>query len=217
MRENFHLQLDSLKEDVHTISQMTIKAHQKANRCLTEHNNVLGNEVIREDKTINQKEETINEKAILLITREQPIASDLRRIIVALKVSNDIERIADYAVNIAKTAQRYNYDSFNDVLLPISKMNGVVREMLENTMEAYVKEDVNRALESAQKDNDIDQLYRQSVGKLMRVSAMNQNDSEGIMQLLLVCKYLERAGDHITNIAENILYLVNGTKMDLND
>lgn len=216
VRSNFDNNLNLLREDIKVMAGMTRDSFQKSIVSLVNQDVELANKVIEDDKAINRFEEQINEKAILLIAKEQPLASDLRKIIVSLKISNDIERIADFAVNISKSAIRLKDVKYVKPLINIPKMGDVVSEMLTKTIDAYKYEDLKLATESALLDDKIDAMYKHSIEELIDIVAEDRQTIEQVMQLALVCRYLERAGDHVTNIAENAIYMVNGKKMDLN-
>ncbi len=217
IRSNYEKSLNDLREDIKLMAGMTREALTKSIESLKNQDLELASSIIEKDKAINNFEEQINEKAILLIAKEQPLATDLRKIIVSLKISNDIERIADFAVNIAKSTQRIGKTELVKPLINVPKMGILVNEMLTNTIDAYKYEDVELALTSAKTDDQIDALYKESIEELIAIVSKDVSHIEQVMQLLLVCRYLERAGDHVTNIAENTIYMVKGKKVDLNN
>lgn len=217
IRSNYEKSLNDLREDIKLMAGMTRDALTQSIESLKNQDMDLASSIIEKDKAINDFEEQINEKAILLIAKEQPLATDLRKIIVSLKISNDIERIADFAVNIAKSTQRIGKTSLVKPLINVPKMGILVNEMLTNTIDAYKYEDVELALTSARIDDQVDALYKESIEELIAIVSKDVSHIEQVMQLLLVCRYLERAGDHVTNIAENTIYMVKGKKVDLNN
>ncbi|PAT02593.1 phosphate transport system regulatory protein PhoU [Candidatus Izimaplasma bacterium ZiA1] len=176
----------------------------------------IASNIVEEDKIINDIEVSINVDAYLLIAKQCPVASDLRRIITALKIANDLERIADYAVNISKYIIKSNVENkdFRDVLVSLAEK---VINMFSNIMTAYRNEDIKLALEVCELDSQIDDFYKEKVKELIKIGKSNTDETaEAAIRALLVLKQLERAGDHITNIAENIVYLVNGKRLELN-
>lgn len=172
--------------------------------------------IIDEDINANRIEEEINDLAILLIAKQQPVATDLRRIIVAIKIAADLERIADFAVNIAKSTIRIGNDSFVNSIDNVHEMYKITEEMIELVLEAYTDEDVVKAKRIAELDDGVDQLYGETIKDLLSSSAAQPEKLAQITQLTFVCRYLERAADHVTNISENIFYLVKGKRYDLN-
>lgn len=217
IRSNYEKSLNDLREDIKLMAGMTRDALTQSIESLKNQDMELASSIIEKDKAINDFEEQINEKAILLIAKEQPLATDLRKIIVSLKISNDIERVADFAVNIAKSTQRIGKTPLVKPLVNVPKMGVLVNEMLTNTIDAYKYEDVELALSSAKIDDKVDALYKESIEDLIAIVSKDVSLIEQVMQLLLVCRYLERAGDHVTNIAENTIYMVKGKKVDLNN
>lgn len=217
MRSNFENRLHDLREDIKQMAGMTREALSLSIEALKNQDMALADQIIANDKLVNDFEERINEKAILLIAKEQPLAIDLRKIIVSLKISNDVERIADFAVNIAKTTHRIGHAPLVKPLIHVPQMAALVNEMLTKTIDAYKQEDAGLAIDAAKIDDQVDALYKESITELINIVSADVANIEQVMQLSLVCRYLERAGDHVTNIAENTIYMIKGKKVDLND
>lgn len=172
--------------------------------------------IMEQDKLINELEISINVDAYLLIAKQCPVASDLRRIITALKISNELERIADYTVNIAKYIIKTKNDN-KQFLQTIVSLSTIFMDMLENIIEAFKNEDIKLALEVNDSDEDLDNEYKKAVKNFIRIAKDSSDEEvEEAMRAILVIKQIERAGDHVTNIAENIVYLVNGKRVELN-
>lgn len=217
MRTNFENSLNDLREDIKQMAGMTREALNLSIEALKNQDMDLADEIIANDKRVNDLEERINEKAILLIAKEQPLATDLRKIIVSLKISNDVERIADFAVNIAKTTHRIGHAPLVKPLIHVPQMAKLVNEMLTKTIDAYKQEDARMAIDAARIDDQVDAFYKDSIKELINIVSADVSNIEQVMQLSLVCRFLERAGDHVTNIAENTIYMINGKKIDLNN
>ncbi len=176
----------------------------------------LAEQIIENDKLINEVEVSINVDAYLLIAKQCPVASDLRKIITALKISNELERIADYSVNIAKyiIKTKNHNDKFLDAII---KLSSIFIKMFVQIMEAFKNEDIKLSLEVNELDEVLDEEYKKTVRDLMQTAKTASDEVvEEAMRALLVIKQIERAGDHVTNIAENIVYLVNGKRVELN-
>ncbi len=172
--------------------------------------------IIDGDIEINALEELINEHAYIVILKQCPVASDLRKLVTAIKVANELERIADYAANIAvyikKTVQ--NNESYRKLMYiyrdPLVKM-------LETLLEAYHETDVKKAFDVCDIDNKIDVIYEEQIKKFISITReKTQIVAEEASRALLVIKQLERAGDHLTNIAEHIIFLKTGKHVTLN-
>ncbi|MCZ0756861.1 phosphate signaling complex protein PhoU [Anoxybacillus sp. J5B_2022] len=173
-------------------------------------------DVIERDSQIDMLEEEINDFAILLIAKQQPVAIDLRRIIVAIKIATDIERIADFAVNIAKATIRIGEQPFVMEIEKIVRMHNIALEMVSLGLKAYYEEDVALARKISDMDDEVDELYGQIMRDLMQLTKMNQENFSQMNLLSLIARYIERTADHATNLAEHVVYLVKGRHYDLN-
>jgi phosphate transport system protein len=176
----------------------------------------LALKILEDDAEANILEEEINDFAILLIAKQQPVAVDLRRLIVAIKIATDIERMADFAVNIAKSTIRIGKEPLVKPIEHIKQMHQLSVEMLKLSLEAYNEEDLGKARQVAQMDDQVDDLYGQTIKELLSLAQTKPEQLAQITQLSFISRYLERAADHVTNIAENVFYLVKGKRYDLN-
>ncbi|MGH2318143.1 phosphate signaling complex protein PhoU [Planococcus sp. 4-30] len=216
VREKFDFELNSAQEELISLSTMAVNALNKSMEALISQDVDAALEVIEDDKDINQLEEYINDRVILLIAKQSPVATDLRRLIVTIKVASDMERVGDYAVNIAKETIRIG----NQELLPqigqIQQMQKLAVAMLRQVIDAFVEEDVVKAKEIAELDDQVDELYGDVIRKLMRAGGENPDRLSQITQLAFISRYMERSADHATNIAEQLFYMVRGQHYDLN-
>ena len=215
-RKHFIDELHSLYNKVHNMGLEVLDGYYKILDACEQKSNEIAESIIDNDKMINDIEISINVDAYLLIAKQCPVAGDLRRIITALKVATDLERIGDYAVNMAKYLLNTRNDNQEhlDTIIALSKH---LVKMLEGIMEAFIKEDIKLALEVNDMDEVLDEEYKVRVKKLIKVGKEKTDaEAEEAMRAILVVKQIERAGDHITNIAESIVYLVNGKRVELN-
>jgi phosphate transport system protein len=217
VRENFQLQLEEMKNAIIQISKLTEEALLESVEALKNQDLDKALEVIESDNRINVLEDEINDMAILLIAKQAPVASDLRRIIAAIKISSDIERMADFAVNIAKSTIRIGKQELIKPLEELPKMAHHAIKMLTAATKAYVEEDVALAKELADMDDYVDETYGKIIKELLELMTKNPDHLSQISQLLFVCRYIERTADHATNIAESIIFLVKGKRYGLND
>jgi phosphate transport system protein len=217
VRENFQLQLEEMKNAIIQISKLTEEALLESVEALKNQDLDKALEVIENDNRINVLEDEINDMAILLIAKQAPVASDLRRIIAAIKISSDIERMADFAVNIAKSTIRIGKQELIKPLEELPKMAHHAIKMLTAATKAYVEEDVALAKELADMDDYVDETYGKIIKELLELMTKNPDHLSQISQLLFVCRYIERTADHATNIAESIIFLVKGKRYGLND
>ncbi|MCA1025479.1 MULTISPECIES: phosphate signaling complex protein PhoU [Cytobacillus] len=217
VREKFDEELAVLRGKLLDLGHFAEDALSLSIQALENHDIELALEIMENDKKANILYEEINDYAILLIAKQQPVAIDLRRIIVAIKIATDIERIADFAVNIAKSAIRIGKEDHVKPIVHIKQMHAICLTMLNDSLTAFNEEDLKKAKAVADMDDEVDDLYGQTIVDLLRISGEQSERIPQITQLSFVCRYLERAADHVTNISEHIFYLVKGKQFDLND
>ncbi|CEG22965.1 hypothetical protein BN1080_01903 [Planococcus massiliensis] len=216
VREKFDYELSSAQDQLILISKMAVEALSKSVRALMAHDVDAALEVIEDDIEINQLEEEINDQVILMIAKQSPVATDLRRLIVTIKVASDMERVGDYAVNIAKETIRIGKEELLPQIRQIEQMHDLAVAMLHQVIDAFVEEDVLKAKEIAELDDQVDGLYGDVIRKLMHAGGEDPEKLSQITQLAFVSRYMERSADHATNIAEQLFYLVKGRHYDLN-
>ncbi|MBS4191299.1 phosphate signaling complex protein PhoU [Bacillus sp. FJAT-49705] len=216
VRGKFDIDLKELQEKLLELGSFAETALSKSIEALETQNIEMALEIIDDDSNANLMYEDINDFAILLIAKQQPVAIDLRRIIVAIKIAANIERIADFAVNIAKSTIRIGSEPLVKPIVHIKEMHKITLEMLKLSLEAFNDEDIIKAKKLADMDDTVDDLYGQTIRDLMQINLQKPEYLPQILQLSFICRYLERAADHITNIAESILFLVKGRQYDLN-
>lgn len=216
VRQEFEGELDQLKELVVTMATKTEKALLLSMEALTEQKIELAEKIITEDIQINHLDEAISETAIWLIAKQQPVATDLRKIISSIRIANDLERIGDQAVNIAISTFKIGQSPLYKPLEDIPKMCNKVHQMITGSLAAYKSDDIILAKKVADDDNEIDLMYEGIIEELLAKIADAPELTTQITQLAFVCRYLERIADHVTNISEHILFTVKGKHVDLN-
>ena len=177
--------------------------------------NQLAKAVTKNDSKINRLEEKIDDKAIRLIALRQPMAEDLRSAITTLKVSNCLERMGDYAKTLSYRARKIDdFSAMKSILRSITETSEKIINMLNVVMEAYVNRDLNKAYDAREADQEIndrtDALFRELLTYMME----NPRNIETCTHLLFISKNLERSGDQVTNIAEQVHYLVTGNLLE---
>lgn len=215
-RNSFHEELTNLKNLVLEMGTKAVYALQESIDALVTQDIDRALKVIDRDYKINRIDHEINEKAIWLIAKESPVASDLRRILSSIKISTDLERVGDLAVNIAKSTIRLGDKELFKPLNDISLMAEKGRNMVIQVMEAFNQEDADRAREIADLDHDVDELYGKLVQELLSHVVDKPEIQAQVTQLAFVCRDLERVGDHATNISESIIFMKIGQLYDLN-
>jgi phosphate transport system protein len=165
---------------------------------------------IDRDHAVNRMDVDIDEQCLMLLALHQPAGRDLRLITTALKVTTDLERIGDMAVNISERALELNQEPQLKPLIDIPRMAEVSAQMLRESLDAFVRGDVDLALKVCRDDDDIDDLTNQLFRELLSYMAEDPHTISRGIRLLFIAKYLERIADHATNIAEMVVFMVKG-------
>ncbi|MGJ7911169.1 phosphate signaling complex protein PhoU [Neobacillus sp. LXY-1] len=215
-RSHFDQNLKELKDLLMEMARISENAIKESINTLIHQDIEKAEEIIKNDTEIDVLEHEINDKAIILIAKESPVARDLRKIIVALKISSEVERIADNAVNIAKSTLHIGLEKHIKEIIDIPKMMDMALDMLSNSLTAFLTEDAELAKKCAKKDDQVDEMYGKLIRELMGYIQQYPDKMNQITQLSFVCRYIERVADHSTNIAEHVIYLVTGERIDLN-
>lgn len=174
----------------------------------------LATRVIEQDDRVDELEEEIDTLAIRLFATRQPMGVDLRLIAMAMKVSNDLERIGDYAANIAKAAGRLARLPPVKPLYTIPRMAQIAQEMVKGVLDAYVERDAQKALAAWHRDDEVDEMYNSLFRELVTYMIEDPRHISACIDLMFVAKHIERIGDHSTNIAEKIHYMVHGQRIN---
>jgi phosphate transport system protein len=170
--------------------------------------------VIEQDDRVDDLEEEIDTLAIRLFATRQPMAIDLRLIAMAMKVSSDLERIGDYATNIAKAAARLVKVPPLKPLYTIARMGQIAQEMVKGVLDACVERDTQKVLAVWHRDDEVDDMYNSLFRELVTYMLEDPRNISTCIDLLFVAKHLERIGDHATNIAEKIHYIIHGARIN---
>ena len=182
--------------------------------ALMQHDSAAAEQVIGDDNGVDALEEAIDRLAIRLLATRQPMAVDLRVVAMALKITNDLERMGDYAVNIAKRVRRITVQPQIKAYLTIPLMAGICGSMLKDVLDAYIERDDRKALAVWRRDREVDDYYDQVFRELVAYTLEDPKLTSVCVDLMFVAKNLERIGDHATNIAEKIHYMVHGDELN---
>lgn len=215
-RSFFESDLTIVKNEIIELGQEVITALADAVAALAMRNTELARSVVEHDISIDKKELDINNKAFLLIAKQQPVAKDLRRLITALKIASDLERMGDNAKNIARAALLLGPNNPIALHPSILKMEQNAIEMAELAIKAFATEDLELALKFCQLDDQIDDTYEQIVQELLTEQVVNEEEMKHVMQMAFCARYIERFADHVTNIAESVIFLVKGEAFQFN-
>jgi len=207
---HFHDELSQVKVRLLTMSGEAEAAVRNAVEALLERDQDKASRIIEGDRIIDSMEVEIEEQCLNLLALQQPMAKDLRLLMSAIKIANDLERVGDHAVNLAQSADRLARARPITPEPEILEMARLAREMLSDALEAYVRGDAAAAREVCRRDDKVDALNR-SMFRILLTHMMEDPHSIGTgMELLLVSRNLERIADLATNIGEDVVFLVEG-------
>src|SRR5210317_1238273 len=210
---SLHLQrdLEKLKKEILKLGTMVESAINNAIFALNNREMSYVDEVLRLEDHINEMEVKIEEDCLKILALHQPVAGDLRFIVVSLKVNNDLERMGDFAKNIAKRARELMQEEPISTLPEfVNELPNLVRTMVRNSLDALVKLDVALARDVIAMDDKVDEINRAMYQEVTRVAKENPSKTEIAISLLSTSRYMERIGDLSTNIAEDVIFMVEG-------
>lgn len=210
MTKHFENQIESIKKKILHLTAMVEQNLEEAVRSVNERDIKLAVKIIATDDAIDQFEVEIEEDCLKTLALYQPVATDLRFIITVLKINSDIERIGDLAVNIAQRAKTLAESKNNKVPFDLSGMARLTVIMVKKSTDALVLLDSNLAREVGAMDDKIDDMHRGAYDTIEKEIVKDPQAVEYYINLLGVSRYLERIADHATNIAEDVVYLVEG-------
>jgi phosphate transport system protein len=198
--------LASLRNNVLMMAGLTERSLDHAIRGLLERDDDLCANAIADDEEIDQLEKQIDKDGVDVLLRFQPVASDLRRVISAMKVSPNIERVADQATNIARRARKLNQHPALAEIEIIKPIQAHAMSMFKDSINAFAREDVELACAVVVRDNELDKMNKMANRQLTQRMAEDPEQLRGYLNLIFVSRCLERVGDHATNIAEDAVY-----------
>jgi phosphate transport system protein len=206
----FDDELQHLKEKLLKMGSLVEDAIKYSIQSLVERDNALAERVIEHDRMVNTLDVEIDEESIRLIALRQPKAGDLRFITMAMKITTDLERMGDMAVNIAERALELNQEPVLKPYIDIPKMREIAQGMTRDALNAFVRKDKNLAMDVIMRDDEVDDLKHDVLQELAFFMAQDPSTVFRAMKISFVAQYLERIADHATNIAEMVIYLVEG-------
>jgi phosphate transport system protein len=170
----------------------------------------LGARTVAGDEKVDALEQEVQNLVVRLLALRQPMARDLRNIVAALKVSSDLERIADYAANVAKRATALSMTPVVQPLFTIPRMGALAQTLIKDVLDAYVERDTEKAMQVWRRDEELDEMYAGFFRELLTYMMEDPRNITPCTHLLFIAKNIERIGDHATNIAETVHFLVEG-------
>ncbi len=212
---SFDRDLESVQTMVVKMGGMVEAAIEEAARALDTRDEELAEDVRRRDRAIDSLEEKINEEAARLIALRAPAASDLRMALSVIKIAASLERIGDFAKNIAKRSHLLvHMPVIEGAGGAIRRMAGTVETMLADALDAYIRRDADLAADVRQRDVEVDQMYNALFREFLTYMMEDPRNITACMHLHFIAKNIERMGDHATSIAEQVIYLVTGELPD---
>lgn len=204
------VELEHLKEMLLKMASLVETAIKNSVKSLVDRDSDLALQVIEKDREINTYDVKIDEECIRLLALKQPMGKDLRFITTAMKITTDMERIADNAVNIAERAVELNREPVLKPYIDIPRMSSIAQRMVIDTINAFVSEDTSLAKDVIMRDDEVDELNSAVCDELMEMMIRDPSTITRVVKVTYVSKYLERIADHATNIAEDVIYMVEG-------
>ncbi len=206
----FDEELAKLKEKILEMGALVENSIKDSIKSLVEKDDNLASEVIKKDHIVNALDVEIDEECIRLIALRQPKAGDLRFITTAMKIITDLERMNDLAVNIAERALELNKEPNIKPYIDIPRMRDIAHGMTRDALDAFVNKDKRLAMDVIMRDDEIDDLKHAIISELLFLMLEDPNIICRAMRIIFIAQYLERFADHATNIAEMVIYLVEG-------
>jgi phosphate transport system protein len=181
-----------------------------AMRALVDRDDALAELVLAQDQDVDRLEMEIDDRCHTVMARNQPTAVDLRFLVAVMKINNDLERMGDSAVNIVQSVLKLNQEPILKPYIDLPRMSEQVQRMVRHSLDAFVRKDARMARQVLRDDDEIDGLYRQLFRELLTFMIEDPQTVSRSLHLLLVARNLERVADHATNIAEDVIYYVEG-------
>ncbi len=210
MQRRFETELKQLKASILAMGGYVEQAIERATHSLMTRD-LKGFEQVHElERKINNKHIEIDNACLEVLARLSPVAADLRLILSIIKINTDLERMGDQAVNISYNAEHYLEDMEVRVHLDLPRMAEIVRGMVRDSLDAFMREDTVLAQNVLERDDSVDALKNQAFQNLIPFMRENTNSIEAALDLLLIARNLERMADHATNIAEDVIFAFTG-------
>ena len=212
MREYYTAQLETLNTNMIQMGALCEDAISAAIQSLLEDDRTIAKKVADTELEIDQMERDIERQCMRLLLMQQPVATDLRVVSSALRMIADLERIGDQAFDIADITKSGSFQGFSGKM-HIKEMAKAAIHMVTDSVDSYVKQDVQLAKRVTEEDDVVDELFLKVRRELVKLIHTDQNASEQALDLLMIAKYLERIGDHAVNVSEWVIYSVTGKHM----
>lgn len=215
VRKDFDEELQEVKQDILKMGSVVDEMLSGAVRALRDRDAPLASAVMSMDDVVDNYNLDIEQRCLQLLALQQPMARDLRTLAAALYIIKDVERMGDYALDVALAARKLASQEPPTPLVKIPEMAEIARRMLRESLRAFVEGDVEAVNEIAEEDNEVDALYRSVRDEMIALMQQDPRVVPHAVELVLVARYLERVADHITNVGERIAYMETGALREL--
>jgi phosphate transport system protein len=206
----FEDELRNLKVQILKMGSLVEEAIARSIKSLVERNSALAHQVLENEARINSYDVNIDEECIRLIALRQPTAGDLRFVTTAMKITTDLERMGDYAVDICERALELNEEPQLKPYIDIPRMAEIAEGMVHDTLQAFLEKNTALAYEVVNRDDEVDQLTVQIFNELLFFMIKDSSTISRAIKISYIAKYLERIADHATNVAEMVVYMIEG-------
>jgi phosphate transport system protein len=210
MARHFHKELEKIKKMILSLGAMVEERVRRIAAAISERDAAVAEEIVRSDFEIDEMEVEIEEECLKIMALHQPVAIDLRFLVAVIKINNDLERIADEAVNIAQRIQTMVKDQPTRLAFDYDPMASEVEKMLQLSLDALVNMDVDTAFRVVTMDDEVDGIHRRAYRLIREEMKSHPGQITFLINFYLISRHLERIADHATNIAEEVIYLIEG-------
>jgi phosphate transport system protein len=210
MERHLHQSLDQIRQDLLRMAAEVEKMIAESIRALVERDNEVANAVRAADQEIDRLEKVIDEECSRILATQQPTAVDLRFIVAVMKITNDLERVGDCAVSIAKSTRKVNAEPPLGEYAEFSSMAELAGRSVRDGLDALVRKDTALALDICARDKELDAICKRAFKRMTRAMSEQPEVVSRALHLLLIARNYERIGDHATNVAEDVIYFVEG-------
>jgi phosphate transport system protein len=217
LRAHYEQELSLMREHLMDMAALVERHLELALQALIKQDECIANVVVQDDDKLDDMKVAMENRCVTLIATQQPMASDLRNIFAANEIATDLERMGDYAVDIAEIAIRLKDEKYIKELVIIPEMAKAALAMVRGCIDAYVRRDAELASKICKMDQVVDDLTGDIFAELYAMAQRPAKDIFQMLQFLFVAKYIERIADHATNIGEWVVFNVTGKLVDLND
>jgi len=210
IRKHFSRELGKIKKQILSLGAKVEEQVRMATQAVETHDAELAQQIIQSDYDIDEMEVEIEEECLKVLALHQPVAVDLRFLIAVIKINNELERIGDQAVNIAERVDIIGKGEQLDLFFDYSAMGEKVQDMLKSSLDALVNMDYDLAYSVVVRDDEVDQIKSDAYDLIKNAMGDHPDKLGELINLLLISRHLERLADHTTNIAEEVIYLIEG-------